>query len=130
MPAQRATRLLHFLGSGDPAPAECQLPLCKLLCGLDLLAPIDGDEPLDDALLAEGETLLQAVIAQAPVLREMSIAAFRGSFLLRRGQLSARDDHHLLRVEREGWDIVIERFPWSANIVRLPWMAAVLQVQW
>ena len=64
------------------------------------------------------------------MLAGLSIDGLRGSFLLRAGQLSAQDDHHLLRVERQSWDIVLARLPWSSNIVKLPWMAAVLQVQW
>jgi len=71
-----------------------------------------------------------AAIAQAPILRQMSVAGFRGSFGLREGQLSSRDGHWLLQVERQTFDVVIDRFPWSAALVRLPWMPALLQVQW
>ena len=128
--AQRAVRLLHCLASGDPDPAEHQLPLCKLLCGLDLLAPIDEAAPLTEDELAQSQDLLHAVIAQASVLAGLSVDGLRGSFLLRAGQLSAQDDHHLLRVERQSWDIVLARLPWSSGVVKLPWMPAVLQVQW
>ena len=128
--AQRAVRLLHCLASGDPDPAEHQLPLCKLLCGLDLQAPMDDAALLTEDELAQSQDLLHAVVAQASVLAGLSIDGLRGSFLLRAGQLSAQDDHHLLRVERQSWDIVLARLPWSSNIVKLPWMAVVLQVQW
>lgn len=137
--AQTAARLLHFLASGDPDPAEHQLPLCKLLCGLDLLAPIDPIDPLDpldpgtplpEAQQAEAQALLAAVIEQAGSLGGLSADGLRGSFLLRRGQLSALDGHHLLRVERESWDVVLGRLPWHTGFVKLPWMAALLQVEW
>ena len=132
--AQRAARLLHCLASGDPDPAEHQLPLCKLLCGLDLLAPIDvsldNTAPLPEDQQAEAQALLEAVLAQASMLGGLSVDGLRGSFLLRRGQLSAVDGHHLLRVERESWDIVLARLPWSTSFVKLPWMATLLQVQW
>ena len=134
--AQTAARLLHFLASGDPDPAEHQLPLCKLLCGLDLLAPIDPLDPLDsgkplpEAQQAEAQALLDAVIEQAGSLGGLSADGLRGSFLLRRGQISALDGHHLLRVERESWDIVLGRLPWHTGFVKLPWMAALLQVEW
>ena len=158
--AQSAARLLHFLASGDPDPAEHQLPLCKLLCGLDLLAPIDPIGPIDpfdpldpldpfgpfgpldlldpldpgtpapEAQQAEAHALLAAVIEQAGCLGGLSADGFRGSFLLRRGQLSAVDGHHLLRVERESWDVVLGRLPWHTGFVKLPWMAALLQVEW
>ena len=100
------------------------------MCGLPLDEPLVQDEPLADAELAECESLLVAAIAQAPILRQMSVAGFRGSFGLRPGQLSARDGQALLRVERQTYDVVIARFPWSIGLVRLPWMPALLQVQW
>ena len=128
--AWHAARLLQCVASGDPQPPEFQLPLNKLLCGLPLDAPMDRAEPLGDDEQAECEALLHAVIAQAPVLRAMSVAGFRGSFLLRTGQLGSRDGHWLLRVERQAWDLVLDRFPWSAGLVRLPWMPTLLQVQW
>ena len=60
----------------------------------------------------------------------MSVRGFRGTFLLRKGQLSTRDGVWLLRVERQTYDVVLDRFPWSLNIVKLPWMEALMQVEW
>ena len=100
------------------------------LCGLDLEEPLQLPTPLSADEQAECEALLVAAIAQAPILRQMSVAGFRGSFGLREGQLSSRDGHWLLQVERQTFDVVIDRFPWSAALVRLPWMPALLQVQW
>lgn len=147
--AARAAWLLHGLATGGdaaaPAPdapvAEHLLPLSKLLCGLAPEAPLAWPAPAspdarpDDAAawaaaLAEGELLLQAVIARAPILRAMSVPAFRAAFLLRAGQLGVRDDHWLLRVERTAYDMVRDRFPWGVSVLRLPWMDATLQVEW
>ena len=128
--AQRAAVLLHCAISGDAEPPEFQLLLPKLLCGLDLEEPLQLPTPLSADEQAECEALLVAAIAQAPILRQMSVAGFRGSFGLREGQLSSRDGHWLLQVERQTFDVVIDRFPWSAALVRLPWMPALLQVQW
>ncbi len=128
--AERAARLLQCVASGDADPPEFQLPLNKLLCGLPLDDALLDDAPLTEPEQAECGALLQAVIAQAPILREMSVAGFRASFLLRPGQLSSRDGHWLLRVERQTYDVVIDRFPWGLGIVRLPWMPTLLQVQW
>lgn len=144
--AARAVVLLHRLATGDEAApdapvAEHLLPLPKLLCGLApeaplIAAPADAAaDPASDqaawrAALAEGDLLLQAVIAQAPILRAMSVPAFRASFLLRAGQLGVRDDHWLLRVERTAYDLVRDRFPWAVSVLRLPWMNSTLQVEW
>ena len=70
------------------------------------------------------------MIAQAPILNNMSIPGFRGSFLLRLGILSLRDGIWLLRVERETYDLVLDRFPWGFEWVKLPWMETPLQVEW
>ncbi len=140
--AARAAMLLHTLAQGlppDDADADAdaaglvpehRLPLAKLLCGLAPeaplpLAPLPGGEAL-----AEGAVLLQAVIAQAPILRAMSVPAFCASFLWRAGHLGVRDGHWLLRVERSAYDMVRDRFPWGVAMVRLPWMPAPLAVEW
>ena len=128
--AQRAAVLLQCIATGDADPPEFQLPLCKLLCGLPLDAPLWLDAPLSADEQAECEDLLLAVVAAAPVLRQMSPAGLRSAFLQRQGQLSTQDGHWLLRVERQTHDAVMDRFPWSPALVRLPWMAGLLQVQW
>ncbi|BBL70701.1 contractile injection system tape measure protein [Methylogaea oryzae] len=128
--AQRAVGLLQYLIDGEPEPAEYLLPLNKVLCGLrpaQLFAP---DSPPTAVEMAECQALLGAAIANAPILKQMSIAGFRGSFLLRRGILSVRDGGWLLQVERETYDIVLERFPWSFDWIKLPWMEAPLRVEW
>jgi hypothetical protein len=76
------------------------------------------------------ENLLQAAIVQVPILGNMSIDGFRGSFLIRQGILSTRDGGWLLRVERETYDVVLDRFPWGIDWVNLPWMRTPLRVEW
>ena len=127
----RAVGLLQHLADGLPEiPPEYLLPLAKVLCGMDPATVFDFGLPLTDAEIEEGDTLLQAVIAHAPVLNEMSVQGFRGTFLLRRGVLSIRDGSWLLRVERETYDVVLDRFLWSMVVVRLPWMDAPMHVEW
>jgi len=130
-PAQhRAVGLLQHLVTEDPSPPEYQTTLNKVLCGLDPAALLEFGPPVTEIETEECATLLSSVIAQAPILHDMSIAGFRGSFLLRKGLLSARDGVWLLRVERETYDVVLDRFPWSVNWVRFPWMEVPLGVEW
>jgi len=128
--AQRGVGLLQVLAAADTAPPEPLLPLNKVLCGLAPETVFDFGAPCTAAEVDECEALLAAVIAQAPVLGAMSTAGFRGSFLLRAGQLGGRDGHWLLRVERLTHDIVLDRFPWGVQFVKLPWMDTVMQVEW
>jgi len=128
--AHRAAGLLQYLATGEAAASEHLLPLNKLLCGIPPEEVFDFGVPITDTEIEACTDMLGAVIHQAPILRDMSIAGFRASFLLRKGQLSARDGNWLLRVERETHDIVLDRFPWSVRVVKLPWMAALMQVEW
>jgi hypothetical protein len=128
--AQRAVGLLQYVADASESPPEFLLPLNKALCGLAPEEVFDFGPEITAIEMDECNDLLSAVIQQAPVLRDMSIAGFRGSFLLREGQLSTRDGNWLLRVERETHDVVLDRFPWGFGIVKLPWMQAMMQVEW
>lgn len=127
---QRAAGLLQVAATQDASSPEYLLPLNKLLCGLGVTDVFDFGPPLLDSEAEECTGLLEAVIAQAPILHDMSVDGFRGTFLLRPGLLYARDGMWLLHVERQTYDVVLERFPWSWEWVRLPWMEAPLRVDW
>jgi hypothetical protein len=127
---QRAVGLLQYLVTQDPSPPEYLLPLNKVLCGMELTEAFDSGLPVTPSEAEECANLLSAVIGHAPILKNMSIPAFRGTFLLRKGVLGTRDGAWLLRVERETHDVVLDRFPWSVNWVTLPWMDAPMQVEW
>jgi hypothetical protein len=126
---QRAVGLLHYVAAERDFP-EYLLPLNKVLCGMPLAEVFDFGPPLSESEAEECMDLLRAAIAQAPILRDMSVAGFQGTFLLRRGVLSERDGAWLLRVERETYDIVLDAFPWGWEWVKLPWMEAPLRVEW
>jgi hypothetical protein len=126
----RAVGLLQHLTTADPWPQEYQLLLAKVLCGMAVDEVFDFGPPVTEAEAEEGAGMLTAVIANAPVLRDMSIDGFRGSFLLRKGVLGTRDGAWLLRVERATHDVVLDRFPWAVSWVKLPWMEAPLSVEW
>lgn len=128
--ANRAVALLHWLASEDPDPPEYALPLAKLLCGLAPDAPFELESALEPPELQESERMLDALIAHATILRDMSVADLRASFLRRAGILSTRDGGWLLQVERRSHDVVLDRFPWTWTWVRLPWMSAPLRVEW
>ena len=127
---QRAAGLLQYVASEDDSPPEYLLPLNKVLCGLDVDEVFDFGPPITELEIDECGNFLTCVIAQAPILHDMSLPGFRGTFLLRQGQLSTRDGVWLLRVERETYDVVLDQFPWTISWVKLPWMQAPIQVEW
>ncbi|APR88495.1 hypothetical protein A7982_13844 [Minicystis rosea] len=126
----RAAGLLQHLCTGELELAEYQLPLARVLSGLRMTEVFDFGPPVTEAEAEECHHLLTAAIASAPILGEMSIAGFRGSFLVRKGALSACDGAWLLRVERASHDVVLDRFPWGMSWVKQPWMEAPLRVEW
>lgn len=127
---QRGVALLQSVASADAAPPEYLLPLNKLLCGMAVDSVYALESPLTGEEIAECDRLLEAAIAHASILNDMSVAGFRASFLLRPGMLEVRDGAWLLRVERETHDLVLDRFPWDFHWVRLPWMDVPLEVEW
>ena len=126
----RAAALLRVAAAGEEELAEYQLPLAKLLCGLEVDALFELDTPLTEPEIEECTRMLEALIARATILKEMSVGGLRGSFLLRPGVLAVRDGGWFLRVERRAYDLVLARFPWTFEWVKLPWMSAPIQVEW
>ncbi|MGZ4955064.1 MAG: contractile injection system tape measure protein [Methylobacter sp.] len=127
---QCAVSLLHYLTTEELNPPEYLLPFNKLLCAMEIDEVFDLETPLTTEQIEACDELLGAVIGNAPILNNMSVNGFRGSFLLRRGSLSASEGSWLLRVERETYDLVLERFPWSWQWFKLPWMEYPIRVEW
>jgi hypothetical protein len=126
----QAIALLSFLVEGDPEPPEWRLALAKVLCGLSPLAPWRLNDPLMPEVLAEGERLLQAVIAHGDLAAELDVEDLRQLILRRPAVLTSRTGVWLLQVERRPEDRLLERFPWGWSWIRLPWMDHPLQVEW
>lgn len=126
-----AVQMVQFLCDGqDEIPPEYQLTLPKILCGLPPDALFDPLRPLSAEERAEGDALLQAVLANAPGLGLKTIGGLRGSFFLRAGALRAADSHWVLHVAPETHDILLDRVPWGFQVVRFSWMAAAVYVEW
>jgi hypothetical protein len=127
---QRAVGLLQMLVAEVSAPPEYLLPLNKVLCGMELAEVFVFGPPVTLTETEECNHLLTMVVERVPILKNMSLSGFRGTFLLRKGVLCTRDGAWLLRVERETYDVVLDRFPWCWEWVKLPWMTAPLRVEW
>ncbi|WP_298548755.1 contractile injection system tape measure protein [uncultured Aquimarina sp.] len=108
---------------------EGQLPLPKILCGVPLgasIPPIFLTE--EEKEIANG--LLNAVLRQGPHWKNLSITGFRTSYVCRQASFRTRDDHWLLQVQKETYDITLQKLPWSIQAVKLPWMERALMVDW
>ena len=127
---QTALTALHYLANGEPTAKEFMLPLNKILCGMQINDLYEAEQVLTQTEKKACDELLDAVIKNAPILKNTSIDGFRGSFLMRQGILKQRDGAWLLRVERETHDIILDRFPWGIEWVKLPWMPLPMRVEW
>lgn len=127
--AMRSVHLLEYLASRQCETPEHLLALNKTLCGLPLRQAVEAGIEMSQQEIDLSESLLEAVIAQWPAMRNTSPDGLRGSFLLREGILE-KQDHWKLRVERKGMDILLEKMPWSYSLIRLKWMGGMIYVEW
>jgi len=127
----RAVCLLHFLATGFPRALEYELTLPKILCNIPLKSPVESDVELTELEKKEAIALLQAVIRHWQALRSTSPDGLRGTFLLRPGKISLRDDGDwLVQIETRSFDILLNELPWGISMIKLPWMPRLLWVQW
>ena len=127
---QRAVLLLQYLVDASTHIPEHLLPLNKLLCGLDLLAPIEAILEITELEQTECDNLLLAVIRHWSALKSTSPDGFRQAFLQRAGMLRRFNDKWLLQVERKTYDVLLDQLPWSVRVVKLPWTPEMLSVEW
>lgn len=122
--------LLHYLATGRDDPAEFELVLPKVLCGLHPRDSFEGPVALDPESRVEADQLLASVVHHWEALKGSSVEGLREGFLVREGKLSLRDGIWRLRVEQKPWDMLLERLPWSIRFTKHPWMASPLTTEW
>src|SRR5262249_43923413 len=110
----RAVALLHHLATGEPFAPEHAVTVAKVLCGVPLAEPIEGDFGLTTTESEEATALLDAAIGHWEALRGTSPNALRAEFLTRPGVLTIdADGDRLLRVEARTVDILLDQLPWG-----------------
>ncbi len=128
--AERASLLLQYLVDASTDSSEHILPLNKIICGLDLLEPLNTNLEITTEEHAECENLLSAVIQNWSILKNTSTEGLRRAFLDRNGILKVHHDGWLLQVERQTYDVLLDKIPWSIQVIKLPWMNNILHVEW
>jgi hypothetical protein len=126
----RATLILNFLATGVDEFFEFNLPLHKILCGIEIDVVAKAEQPIAETVKSECDDLLLEVIRHWSVLKNTAIVTFRETFLQRNGKLSRTDNGWLLQVEQKAVDVLLGSLPWGIGIIKLPWMKGLLYVEW
>lgn len=126
----KAVHVLNYLATGKNSQEEHELNLNKILCGLNIYAPLDEVTELEEAEKEIANSLLLAVIGHWSVLKETSIQGLRESFLKRNGKLIEEDGQFLLSVEQKSFDMLLDQIPWNISKIKLSWMQKMIEVEW
>lgn len=124
-----AVQALQYLALGRCGLPEPTLVLEKTLCGIPLHDPA-AFPTLEDAVLAECEDLLAAVIGHWAILGKTSPNGLRESFLIRDGLLDFGENDIRLAVERRSYDMLLAHLPWPLGPVSFKWLDRVIHVHW
>lgn len=125
----KAVQLLSYAATGQVVHEEHDLVINKVLCGLDILAPLERVEELSDSEKETVDGLLTAVTQQWTPLKATSIDGLRKTFLQRQGKLVEEENFHL-EVEQHSYDMLLDQIPWSISKIKLSWMQKMLEVEW
>jgi hypothetical protein len=125
-----ALSLVHYCVKGNPYPAEFELLLPKLLCGIAPETLVDPMPLTDENMMKEADEMLASVIEHWSVLKDTSIGGLREAFLQRPGKLVFSEDEWLLFVEQKPYDMLLEQLPWNIGMIKLPWMKYILRTHW
>ena len=109
---------------------EYLLVLNKILCGIDLRAPVAREVSISETEQKVIEGLIQGMIGNWEAIGNTSVTGFRESFLQREGRLQLRGEHWHLLVESRCYDLLLDRLPWSFSMIKFPWMPLPVQVEW
>jgi hypothetical protein len=124
---------LAYLATPHIVPAEPMLVLNKLLCGMPIHEEVPSVTPSDSSKIIL-DSLLSAVLANWPKLRNNSADALREVFLQRAGRLvedeAGGGEHWRLNVQQATVDVLLMDIPWNFRSVKLPWMKEAIQVDW
>ncbi|GAL86334.1 hypothetical protein MYP_3563 [Sporocytophaga myxococcoides] len=128
--SHKAAHILQYLVNKNTSAEEHELVLNKLICGIDLTAPLMRDIEITQEEIEICEGLLEGVIQNWTILKKTSNDNFRSSFLMRQGRLVLESKGWKLKVEEKAYDILVEKLPWSIAMIKMPWMNNIIYVEW
>jgi hypothetical protein len=128
--AFKAVHLLQYIVTGNETTPESDLPLNKILCGIDITEPVPKNVGITEEEKQECLFLIKTVLERWEALKTTNPAALRETFLQREGILKKAGQSWNLTIERNTFDIMLEKLPWSISLIKLPWCEQILYVEW
>ncbi len=126
----RAAYLLHYLTGENEKPLEHVMFFNKLLCGINILFPLEPNIEITEQEKQECLDLLKAVIRNWSIIRNTSIPGFQESFVRRNGMLERSENNWILRVKSNSLDILLDEIPWDIRLHSYPWNDYLIFVEW
>ncbi|HNW98471.1 MAG TPA: contractile injection system tape measure protein [Bacteroidales bacterium] len=126
-------RSVHILQSITGLPGkhyEHLLPLNKIICGMNMLTPVDPIFRIKKQERDEINDMIKAVLEYWSALKSTSVKGLQESFIQRKGTIEKSDKDWILRVENTGIDLLLDELPWSINILNYPWNDYIIHVEW
>jgi hypothetical protein len=126
-------RAVHVLQSITGIPGkhyEHLMPLNKIICGINVLMPVDPEFRIKQKERNEINDLLKAVLQHWNVLKSTSVKGLQESFIQRKGTIEKSSKDWIVRVKNTGIDILLDDLPWSINILKYPWNNYIIHVEW
>lgn len=126
----RAVHILQSLTGNPGKHYEHLLPLNKIICGMNVLTPVDPVFHIKKQERDETNDLLKAVLTHWSVLKSNSVKGLQESFINRKGSIEKSGNDWIVRVENSGIDLLLDDLPWSINILKYPWNNYIIYVEW
>lgn len=128
---ERAVYLLQYLATGKEEDfEEHEMVLNKILCGVEIGAPLTLQFIISEKEKEECLGLLQAVATNWPALKGTSGEGMRDTFFMRDGILEQQSNGWNLKIEKTTIDILLDKLPWGISILQMPWSKEMIFVEW
>ena len=128
--ASRAVHLLQYLVNNQSNTSEHELPLNKILCGIDLTTPINPEIILTASETELCNQLLFSMTQNWPQMSNSSTESLQASFLQRKGKLTESEAYWLLQVEKKSYDLLLQTLPWQLSPIIFSWMDKKIEIDW
>lgn len=115
---------------GESNPADEQVTLNKLLCGISHLKPTLSANPLDVLQQQHVDNWLIAIGQQLPGWQKLSLVDIQQLFLQRAGEITTEEMFLQIRVRSEPYDYLLRDWPWPMTLATLPWTEQPFTIEW